>query len=591
MGFLPSLGELTSRVVKTFKRFPGVLTWAVIGTLFILYLIETEQGEIGAYHLNYLLTAILGISWLIATRFFIEQFKSDKSWFLIGTILLLLMFYWHLPLDKAENRSITYWIRFVLYFIAGHLLVLVAPFIMKFEKETYWNYLREVFLSIFRSLLYSLVLFLGIVLALLAIKYLFNVNFNDRRYFEVFVICIGIVNTWIYLSDFPSDVHSKTNIDFIKALEVFVRYILIPLVMLYLAILYAYSIKIVVEWDLPKGWVSYLVTALAFLGFFIQLVIDPVQKKIGSTPVKKYQPWFYLLLLPLTILLFVAVFTRISAYGFTEKRYFVMILAFWILGMSLYMLLSKKKQVRWFLLSLAFLTLTVSFGPWGAFSVSTNSQIKEFKKLFTAIKQAQFKISSSENEQFNSIIDYLHNKKQLTKIAPALGFDPAKAFNENYGRAIAEKIADSLNFKITIEDIGSDDITNPLKMYHLDETNYAMDIKGYDNLISARFSDYDEREVQHLHFKLDGNNNNLIVSRNQQGATSISLDTLVKGLIDGTMQHQVPADRMTVISRKDSLDIKLIFREITILNNKKTSSGLPRIETASAYILLKANAQ
>src|SRR5690606_2926956 len=117
-----------------------------------------------------------------------------------------------------------------------------------------------------RSAFFSGVLYIGLVLALLAIQALFNVSIPDRRFGQLFVFCLGIMNTWVYLSDFPKKVISLTDIYFNKPLEVFVKYILIPLILLYIVILYAYGFKIIFQWELPKGWVSYLVTALAILG-------------------------------------------------------------------------------------------------------------------------------------------------------------------------------------------------------------------------------------------------------------------------------------------------------------------------------------
>ena len=71
------------------------------------------------------------------------------------------------------------------------------------------------------------------------------------------------------------------------------------------------------------------------------------------TQLKNFYPWFYYLLLPLVTLLFVAIFRRINEYGITEKRYFIVVIAVWILAMIIYMLFSKTKKNRVFPLSLA----------------------------------------------------------------------------------------------------------------------------------------------------------------------------------------------------------------------------------------------
>ena len=102
--------------------------------------------------------------------------------------------------------------RYILYFLAGHLLIFVAPFLLKWNTPAFFNYLKSVFAAIARSFLFSLILYLGIVLALLALMFLFNVDFDNKRFLQVFIICLGIVNTSIYLSDFPKDIHSETTV-------------------------------------------------------------------------------------------------------------------------------------------------------------------------------------------------------------------------------------------------------------------------------------------------------------------------------------------------------------------------------------------
>jgi hypothetical protein len=51
---------------------------------------------------------------------------------------------------------------------------------------------------------------------------------------------------------------------------------------------------------------------------------------------QEYFPAFYYTILPLIILLFTAIFTRILEYGFTEPRYFVCLLAVWLLVCGLF---------------------------------------------------------------------------------------------------------------------------------------------------------------------------------------------------------------------------------------------------------------
>ncbi|MDO6674023.1 DUF4153 domain-containing protein [Tenacibaculum sp. 1_MG-2023] len=584
MKIISSLGEITSNAKNAFKRFPIALCWAIIGTLFTLFTIETDTFD-NAFYGKVIITFTLGVSWLIATRFLEEQFKRDKTWIFLLTLGFLLLFYFSIEVNgsKIQQNST---IRFILYFVSGHLLVMVAPFIFKWNKSAYFNYVKSVFIAIIRSLFFSLVLYLGIVLALLAIKHLFNIDFKGERFFQVFVLCIGVVNTWIYLSDFPKDVHNQLAINYTKALEVLVKYILIPLVILYLIILYAYSLKIVINWNLPKGWVSYLVIALSFLGFIVQILINPIQKTINSRTIRKFYPWFYYLLLPLIILLFIAVFRRINEYGITENRYFVLVVVCWILAMTLYILFSKRKKIKVFPFSLALITFLISFGFWGTFSISTKSQLLQFEKVYTDIKKDNFSTTFEKKNQLRSIIRYLNNKQELHKVENVLGYNPKTAFKTNSHWQLQNRLMDSLNIKVI--DDANDTYRN--SYYSIDDSKMIINTKNYDVLKILYFNSYENRNsINSYRFSLSEKTNIIKVSKGDTRIGDIDCSEMIQRLKNQEKNYGIVPDLMTIEHRFKTLNIKFVFQNINL--SKIDDATEKHLSNASAYVLIKENAE
>jgi len=580
MKVIPSLGNVVSKAKSTFNRFPITLMWVFIGTFFTLFTIESDTFD-NSYNAKIILTFDLGVSWLIATRFFKEQFKKNLSWLFVVTLCFLVLFYLTFETEGNKIHQNTF-IRFTLYFIAGHLFVMIAPFIVKWNKSAYFNYLKAVFISIVRSLFFSLILYLGIVLALLAVKHLFNINIKGDRFLQVFVICIGIINTWIYLSDFPKDIHNQLAINYTKALEVLVRYILIPLVILYLFILYVYSLKIVINWDLPKGWVSYLVIVLSFLGFIIQILINPIQKTINSRAIRRFHPWFYYLLLPLIGLLFVAIFRRINEYGITENRYFVLVLAFWILAMTLYMIFSKHQKIKVFPLSLAIVAIFVSFGFWGAFSVSSKSQVKQFEKVYTDIKSTNFSTTFEKKNQLRSIIRYLNNKHELYKVKNILGYNPKTTFKTDSHWQLQNRLMDSLDIKVT------DNVTHPYTnhYYSIDENN-TINIKNYDILKKIFLNSYNkENTIQEYRFYLSEKTNTIRISKSNATIAEIDCSEMIKKLKTQGKNYNISPDLMTIEQYFETLNIKLIFQSVSLskIDDDATESYL---SSADIYTLIK----
>ena len=385
-----SISEFFKKATAAFRRFPFTLSWALLGTALMVYWIEVDNHLFFEDHYRIFLVIILGISWLIGSQFYIEQFTAYKKlwWLKIVVILAVCAFYFLLPADTSQTSDPTPFVKWGIFLLGGHISLLFAPFITVWHPKAYWNYLSNSLVAVARSLLFAGILYLGLVLALLAVQFLFSVDIPERRYLMLFVVCLGIVHTWVYLADFPELIQHNIHMYFHKASAVFVKFILIPLALLYIVILYAYALKIVVNWELPKGWVSYLITALAALLLLIQFIIHPIRIRHESRLIRKFQPLCYWLFLPLLPLLYIAIYKRVHDYGITVARYYLVVLALFITGAVLYLIFSRKQQLRVLPIVFVVLLLGGSFGFWGAFSVSIRSQKYELKELYNAFAKA-----------------------------------------------------------------------------------------------------------------------------------------------------------------------------------------------------------
>ncbi len=575
---LLSLGDLTGKAQSAFKRFPLTLIWAICGTLYTIWVVDAPRGVDTDNQTNIILTFILGVSWLIGAQFFLEQLKNPKKgfWLKPGLLLLLFLFYWHLPEVDTFDENPIYLVRFFLFLIAGHLFVLFAPFLFKWNKNSYWNYLKSAGFAIVRSGFFSGVLYLGLVLALLAIDALFDVRVDDDIYFQLFLFCLGVVNTWIYLSDFPKKIHQRQEIHFNKALEVFVKYILIPLVMLYLLILYAYSIQIIIRWELPKGWVSYLVTALAFLGFTVQVIINPIRRTVKSWTINRFYPWFYILMLPLVILLFIAIFRRVADYGITENRYFVVLLAFWILGITLFLLFSKKKSLILLPLSLFVLAILASFGFWSASSVSLKSQTKQFEKVFETVVQNNKLATADEYSQLTSILTYLDERKSVNTLNTVTGIEIKEIFKDTisddeagvYEWFDTYMVLDSLGITLAPNEKGNNYRNGNYYNYYANRQriqNYNLD--GYESLSIFHVDAYYTKKGMAGDYSVDYDKQNsfLCLLSPKDSATVLEVQLRPK-LIDlskrGTNLYDIDPKEMVMEIGNDSLSAKMVFEEL-----------------------------
>ena len=343
---LPSIQYLQEKAVTALKRFPLSIVSATIGVVCAIYLIEHEHYQGNLFPIiNLMLCAALGIPLFFCVTVFSEKlnfsFKIKTLLSLIAT-LILVGIYFSLPnSDESFNTTLPY-IRYAIYNITIHLLVAFAPFILKKEINGFWQYNKVLFIRFLTSVLYSGFLYVGIVLALVSLNLLFDVKIRDQFYFEFWVIIAGLFNTWFFTAGMPKSLTNlDNNYEYPAGLKIFSQYILLPLLMLYLLILYGYGIKIFAVWDWPKGIVSYLIVCVAILGILNFLLIYPYSKQKENKWIASFSRAYYFILLPLIIMLFIAINMRIGDYGITINRYIILLLGCWLTLVAIYFAIGK----------------------------------------------------------------------------------------------------------------------------------------------------------------------------------------------------------------------------------------------------------
>src|SRR5260221_11667566 len=118
-----------------------------------------------------------------------------------GAVVVLALIYYFLQPDHYSVQAL---IRFFLYALGLHWLIACISFSGR-ENNGFWIFNKRLFLRLLTSVLYTLVLYLGLTLALLAIRNLFNVHVDDKLYAYIWFVLAGILNTWGFFAGFPAD--------------------------------------------------------------------------------------------------------------------------------------------------------------------------------------------------------------------------------------------------------------------------------------------------------------------------------------------------------------------------------------------------
>ncbi len=413
---IPSISEVWAKAIASARRLPAVLLCAVVGTIAAIVLIEDPGDDVMATFIRLLLSSALGLPLFIALTTTAERFQWKRSWLTFATVagfVVLGLYYWSLPdLVEFPQQSIA---RFFLLAIGLHLLVSFFPFVTRSDSDSFWEYNKALFLRILISALFSAVLFLGLTIALAALDNLFGMDIDEQWYFELWVICAGIINTWLFIGGIPKfDAEPKAKFEYPTALKIFSAYILLPLVLLYFAILISYEAKIVITWNWPRGWVSLLILWYSVFGILSMLLLHPLRNFAENKWIPVFYRWFFRALIPLVIMLALAIWRRVSEYGITENRYFVIVMALGLVIVTAYFIISRVKDIRAIPIVLCVLALLSTYGPQSAFSVSKASQLQRLESMLAKYdlppeSQDQFKdIAPDDLQNMSSIVRYLN---------------------------------------------------------------------------------------------------------------------------------------------------------------------------------------
>ena len=431
-----SVELIIHQAAKAFRRFPMALVCAILSAALIIFMIDENFDLKDNVEWFYTLQTLwLGMVAFVGLAVFTQRYTMRNSTVILlnVAVVALMVYYFFAQPDFFTVKSVA---RFIILVIAAHLGVSFAPFLVNTEVNGFWQYNKSLFIRYLTSAIYSAVLYIGLSVALLAIRTLFTIDFDEKIYVYLFVTIAVVLNTWFFLSGVPSRIIGLEQVrEYPKGLRIFTQYVLLPLVVIYLIILYFYEAKILFTLVWPRGFVSYLIIGFSTLGILALLLVWPLRDDAEHTWIRTFAKRFFLAMFPLIILLILAIGRRVMEYGVTENRYFLIILALWLFIVALYFLFSRRKHIKFVPLSLFFAALLSGFGPWNAFEVSSLSQHKRLEHFLDKNKmilngkavKSKKEISKDDKKEIASIVDYMIDVHGVESIQDLFSQDLLKA--------------------------------------------------------------------------------------------------------------------------------------------------------------------
>lgn len=417
-------------------RFPFmVLMGVVISSCFsiVLELPEPTRNQLQKSIFEVTTVCAVGISLFFTAHLFAENAKNKmQKWgaFITAFGLLVLLYFTIADYSFRREMEEETVLKAIVFGVFSHMLAAFLPVKNRNNANAFWQYNKELFIRILTTALYSGVLFLGLAGAILAVDLLFKVEVDYKIYGHLWFWIAGAGSVFIFGSGIREDITDlEEENDHPKGLKLFAGYVLLPILVIYLIILYLYAGKILFTWELPIGWVGNLIMAFSVLGMLALLLLHPFGNDEGNSWIRRYTRSFYMVLLPLLVLLFVGIYVRIDSYGVTVVRYFLAALGVWLLFISLYMTISQKKRLWIIPASLGAMAFLVLYVPYlNAYSVAERSQTKRLHNYLAAqgmykdgkLQPSKTVLTDSVSGNMYNIIQYLTNFHFKTGLEPVI---------------------------------------------------------------------------------------------------------------------------------------------------------------------------
>lgn len=408
--------ETVKNIIGSIKKYYVSLLLFAFATIGMILLIQNDYDGLPFEEViaKLVMVLIYGAIVALVIKSIIDRMDKIKYCnllYFIVPILMMIVYVFMLNDINILSNILKY---FILCFLTS-LLFLVIPFLNKKEDSDYYSY-RVIISLMFTGFCYLLLMF-GIFTIMQSVSVLFEIKIQEQIYSEIAIFILGFIMPTIFVSGIPNKELERR--DYPNVIKKILIYIIYPILTIYIIVLYSYFIKILVEFELPTNVLGSLIIYYALISIVILYFVNKIknENKWNDLFVMVYP---YTLIVPMFMML-VTFLIRIKQYGFTEPRYYGLLIFIFVI-LSIFAL-KEKDKVKYIPITLSILLLISIWGPLSAANVSKSSQENKLEQILNdnnmivdnkIIKSAA--ISANDQNEINNIIDYFNDMHSLKDI-------------------------------------------------------------------------------------------------------------------------------------------------------------------------------
>ncbi len=399
------LEQIKTDLIHISNRFPVSVSVSILVTLLFLYIVHlwsiNDDTTIVKVILSLIVTFFLSVWSTLYSES--EWFKNKKKYLLqlFPLIFWICFFFWFSPdLNNIENVVFFFlslaWIIWFLFF-APYTKKLLKN---KWNKNIYYSYFYRIATVFLKAIVLGWVLFILGMIWIQSVIALFDLNFSsmDKVLWDWATVSLALFAPLFALTQLPTDFKTKQYSE--NSFSSFlIKYVATPFICIYFLILYAYSLKVLLNFsDWPKWEVTWLVIGFSVFGYIIYIFSYAHEK--NQKLIKTFRKYFPYAVVPQVAMLFYAIYLRISQYDLTINRYFVVVFWLWLLLISLYFVFSKKKYLWYIPAVLTLFTILISVGPWSVYNLP---EVRQVSRLKSKLAQANIMQNGSTSKASKDI--------------------------------------------------------------------------------------------------------------------------------------------------------------------------------------------
>ncbi|MCM3513538.1 DUF4153 domain-containing protein [Carnobacterium inhibens] len=572
--------------IQACKRYPLSVVFLVAIAGLNAYMIQQEADD----YTRYLYSFFIGVFLSATAQHVYERFfekTMQRILLMVGAIILTVLYFYTIGSSTDYDPETT--IKTGIIFFALTFAFMWIPTIN--SKVTFNKSFLATFKSFFTTVLFSVVLYAGIGVILLAVdQLLFSLDYKVNLHClnlvaSLFAPIFFLSGTPLYLSkqdestqslEEQADKQEQIEQELIvpKVLELLLSYIVIPLTAIFTIILLVYLLQNITGEFWTNNLLEPMLVSYAITVIIVYFLVSTINTKSAIF----FRKIFPKVLVPIVLFQTVSSVLRIQETGLTLGRYYVILFGvFAFIAGIIFSVLPVRKN-GWVAVVLIVFSLISILPPVDAFTVSRVSQTNLLKE--TLVKNNMLEgnkiipnasIPDEDKIKISQTIDYLASmnySKEIEWLAP---------YNQRLNYQFEEVVG--------FEPVYDESSFSPNQSYYATidwKGSPLLSIEDYDKMIV--FSQYDSPTLSAIDFEVE-NSTYDIISKNEDNTTNLSLineqnDTLITIDLQETIdqvaasaqtKNVITLEEATVTTENEEAKMNIVFTSIDIYDNKYNS--------------------